>query len=168
MVKYRNNQRCGCIICVNGDLSGVVNPMLISMEMPLSCVVTTLEEDYGIHVTEKELEKHKDHIVREFFEEELIEEKLERIETESNIDSINYEIARLEVLEEEMRKDHKINTPAFSNAIKTKQKYIEMRMKIEGEDKTTMDINVLPDWIEKISDKENIKIVDQDLYEIAE
>lgn len=168
MVKYRNNQRCGCIICVNENISNLVNPLLIKMEMPLSTIVSYLEDEYGIYVTEKDLEKHRDHIVREFYDEELITERLEIINSFSNIESINHEIARLEVLEDEMRKDQKTDTQAFSNVIKTKQKYIEMRMRIEGEDKTTMDINVLPSWIGKLSEKDDIKIVEQDLYEITD
>ena len=163
MVEYRNNQRCGCLICVNEELSNFLNPLFLSAEMSVDDIVEILEDDHGIFLTSSELIRHKDHIVCAFDDKEKIEDRLEKISNLSNIDAINYEIARLEVLEEEMRADQKLDTPAMSNVIKSKQKYIEMKIKIMGEEVSNVNVNVLPSWISKIREP---VLIDNKLIEL--
>ena len=163
MVKYRNNQRRGCIICVNPILSEYVNPLLIAAETPVEQIVEDLESEYGIFVSVADLNKHKDHIVREFDDTEKISERYERIEKMSNLEAINREIARLEVIEAEMREDQLVDTAAYSNIIKAIQKYIEMRIRISGEEKSVVDLNILPSWISKIREP---VLIDNELIEL--
>lgn len=163
MVKYRNNQRCGCLICVNPLLSEYVNPLLIAAETPVEQIVEDLEQEYGIFLSVADLNKHKEHIVREFDDSEKISERYERIEKMSNLEAINREIARLEVLEAEMREDAKTDSAAYSNIIKSIQKYYEMRIKISGEEKSTVDVNVLPSWISKIKEPKLVEEISPEL-----
>ena len=46
-----------------------------------------------------------------------------------------------------MREDQLVDTAAYSNIIKAIQKYMEMRIRISGEEKSVVDVNVLPSWI---------------------
>ena len=163
MVKYRNNQRRGCIICVNPILSEYVNPLLIAAETPVEQIVEDLESEYGIFVSVADLNKHKDHIVREFDDTEKISERYERIEKMGNLEAINREIARLEVIEAEMREDQLVDTAAYSNIIKAIQKYLEMRIRISGEEKSVVDLNILPSWISKIREP---VLIDNELIEL--
>ena len=163
---YRNNQRSGCLICVNEDLANVVNPLLISAEYSMETILEKLENDYGIYLTIGMLEKHAEHIIKDFDIESGIDDKVNVLKDISNLETINREIARLEVIEEELRQDQKVDTPAFSNILKAKQKYIEMRMRIEGEDKTVHE-HTLPHWIGLIGESE-MKIVEPELNELPE
>ena len=116
-----------------------------------------------IYLSVADLNAHKNHIVREFDDKEKISDRLKRIEKMSNIDAINYEIARLEVLEAEMREDQLVDTSAYSNIIKSIQKYLEMRVKIQGEETSTVNVNVLPSWISAIKDPKLVKEVEPEL-----
>lgn len=156
MVRYKNSEESGCIICVNQDLANVVNPLLINAEKSLENISEELRETYGIYLTVKDLEKHRDHIIREVEVQEDFDNIVKFNQESKNIDIINKEISKLEIVENNLIKNRKTDTPTYINVIKMKQHYIEMKMKIEGENTQTVEFK-LPSWIKRIDEPEQIE-----------
>lgn len=148
--EIKSTKEIGCMICQNPEISEIVDEKLIAAEMTPEGVSEHLEDKYGIFITAKDVENHKGHLFTKLEGEidrkisiDAINSKV--IETK-NIDVINSEISKLEYIENKMIEKGDDSSPNFQNISKIKQKYIEMRMKIEGDDKMTITHEV-PEWI---------------------
>ena len=148
--KVKTTKPTGCIICQNPEIGEIVNDKLLNAEMTPEDLVEHLSDKYGIFLTEKDIENHKQHIftiLDEDVDRDVVTKTIsEGVKNTKNIDIINQEISKLEFIEQNMISKNDDSSANFQNISKIKQKYIEMRMRIEGEDTQKL-IHEIPDWI---------------------
>ena len=142
--------KVGCPICMNPEIGTIVNQRLVDAKMSIPVIVDYLVDEYGIYLTIKDIEVHRTHLFTILKDElSLLDEAnklIENVSEISNLEMINNEIAKLSALETQMIAMQRHETPAYNNILRAKQKYIELKMKIEGEDLTVIE-HKIPDWI---------------------
>lgn len=149
----KNTNEVGCMICNNPNISKIVDEYLIEASMTADMLVEHLAEVNGIHLTKKDIENHKKHLFTilecDANNELFIKENYEKIKDAKNIEVINQEIAKLEFILKNMTDKRQEHTVAFNNISKIKLKYIELKMKIEGEDTLVVE-HKIPEWIKMV------------------
>lgn len=158
MIKeIKSTREVGCAICNNPALAKQVNERLIKAEMTSEGIAQYLEDEFGLHITEKDIEKHKGHLFTvlesDADRDEKVDELVEQISASANIDLINKEIAELKFFERQLIEAKKEDTPQFQKNSSSLQKLIELRVRIAGED-TVVVKHELPKWISLIKEGE--------------
>lgn len=149
--EIKTTEPTGCIICQNPEIGEVVNEKLINAEMTPEDLVEHLSDKYGIFLTERDIENHKTHIFtikEDEVDRDIVTQTIaEGVKNTKNVDIINREISKLEYIERKMIEKNDDSSINFQNIVKIKQKYIEMRTRVEGEDSIKVK-HEIPEWIQ--------------------
>jgi len=155
IMKVKTTKEIGCVICQNPNLSEVINNHLVNASMDSKMLKEHLEDINGIYLTVKQIDEHRKHLFTVLKDgvdrKKTINETYENVSELKNIEIINWEIAELDFIIKEMIDRKQEDSVSFNNTIKIKQRYIEMKTRIEGEDTVVIE-HKIPEWIKMRED----------------
>lgn len=142
--------KVGCTICNNSNIADVVDKALIEASISPADLAEQLETENGIYLSVKEIEKHKKHLFVDLKtnieKTDIIEQTYKTIVDSNNLELIDREIAELTFILKEMVTRKEETSVQFSNLLKIKQKYLELKLKLSGEDVLVVE-HKIPEWI---------------------
>lgn len=139
-------------MCQNKKISDITDPILFNAEMSHKDLRDKLQMQNGYMVELTEIKAHARHIYMES-DKEAPKRKKEReeVKTRSTIDTINDELAEVNIDIQLAREEGRDNTMEFSKLLKIKLELVNLKAKIEGE--ITDGTIVVPAWLERLENE---------------